>query len=203
MGRKDEGSGRGGRYIDFLGYQFSQDDQRLRKSIKQKFAKSMARVKSRKRKKQLTDSYRGWCMYGRCRNLWKTITGQPLMGFADKGISIEQASTKDGKKFFECRKGTIMEVLNQRLSVLDFEANVPTPDIHDPTKMNYDRYMLMVQKEDGEKIKFTISSFQMKNILDECRKAEDAGNKVFPVENVGIARVDLGRGKFTYKFIDL
>ena len=69
--------------------------------------------------------------------------------------------------------------------------------------MNYDRYMLMVRKEDGEKIKFTISSFQMKNILDDCRKAEDAGKNVFPVENVGITRVDLGRGRFTYKFIDL
>ena len=142
-------------------------------------------------------------MYGRCRNLWETITGKPLMGFAEKGISLERASTKDGKKFFECRKGTIMEVLNQRLSVLDFEANVPTPDIHDPTKINYDRYMLMVQKEDGEKIKFTISSFQMKNALDESLAAEQAGRKVFPVENIGIIRVDLGRGKFTYKFIDL
>lgn len=203
MGRKGEGSGRGGRYIDFLGYQFSQDDQRLRKSIKTKFAKSMARVKSRRRRKEIIDSYRGWCMYGDCAHLWKTITGQPIMGFAEKGISIEKASSKDGKKFFECRKCNILEVLNQRLTVLDFEANVPTPDLRDPSKMNTDRYMVMVKKEDGEKIKFTISSFQMKNILDDCRKAEQAGQKVFPVENVGITRVDLGRGKFTYKFIDL
>ena len=202
MARKGEGSGRGGRYIDFLGYQFSQDDQRLRKSIKQKFAKNMARVKSRKRKKQFIDSYRGWCMYGRCRNLWETITGQ-RMGFAEKGISLERASTKDGKKFFECRKGNIVEVLNQRLSILDFEANIDTPDIRDRDKMNHDRYMVMVQKEDGEKVKFTVSSFQMKNALDESRAAEQAGHKVFPVENVGIIRVDLGRGKFTYKFIDL
>ena len=163
----------------------------------------MARVKSRKRRKQIIDSYKGWCMYGRCNHLWETITGKPIMGFADKGISIEQASTKDGKKFFECRKGTIMEVLNQRLTILDFESNIPTPNIHNPSKMNYDRYMVMVQKEDGEKIKFTVSSFQMKNILDECRKAEESGKTVFPVDGIGITRVDLGRGKFTYKFIDL
>lgn len=125
------------------------------------------------------------------------------MGFAEKGISIEKASSKDGKRFFDCRKGDIAEVLNQRISVLDFEANVPTPDIHDPSKTNYDRYIVMVKKEDGEKIKFTISSFQMKNVLDECRRAEESGQKVFPVENVSITRVDYKRGKFTYKFIDL
>ena len=202
MGRRSIGEDGGGRYIDFLGYQFSRENQKLRKSIKQKFAKSMARVQSRKRKRQLIDSYRGWCMYGRCRNLWETITGQP-MGFADKGISIEQASTKDGKKFFECRKGNILEVLNQRLTVLDFESNIATPDIRESGKMNYDRYMVLVRKDDGEKIKFTVSSFQMKNVLDECRRAEESGAHVFPVENVGITRVDLGRGKFTYKFIDL
>ena len=203
MARKSGGNGRGGRKIDFLGYQFGKDSQLLRKSIKTKFAKSMARVRSRKRKRQIIDSYRGWCMYGDCAHLWKTITGQPIMGFAEKGISIEKASSKDGKKFFECRKGNILEVLNQRLTILDFEANVPTPDLRDPSKTNNDRYMVMVRKEDGEKIKFTISSFQMKNILDEARKAEQSGQKVFPVDNVSITRVDLGRGKFTYKFIDL
>ncbi len=44
MARKSGESGSGGRYIDFLGYQFSQDNQRLRKSIKTKFAKSITRV---------------------------------------------------------------------------------------------------------------------------------------------------------------
>lgn len=179
--------------IDFLGYVFTPGNQRLRKSIKQKFARGVARVKSRKRRKEIQDSYKGWCQYGRCRNLWK------IMGFADKGIQCGGSRMKDGQKFFDCRQVAITDIINVRMDVLDFEKNIPTRDIRDRSKQNTDRYVVFVRLESGEKVKFITNSFGIKCVLDECDKKQID----FPVTGVTIRRVDCGNGKISYKFQDL
>jgi len=196
------GEGRGGRSIDFLGYEFSRGNMRLRKSIKQKFARSYSRVKSRKRKKEIEDSYRGWCMYGRCRHLWKKITGKD-MGFAAKGITTVRSTLKDGKKFFDVRKVSLSDITNVPLTVLDFQRNIETQDLKDHSKRNSDRYVVLVQLQGGEKVKFITNAHSIKDVLDQCSELEEKGEKVFPVEGVAIKRKDLGGGKTSYQFIDL
>lgn len=189
-----------GRAIDFLGYEFSQDNMRLRKSIKTRFAKGMARVKSRKRRKEIEDSYRGWCMYGRCRNLWNEITGKE-MGFAEKGITV-RSTTKDGKKFFDVRKVSLSDIVNVELTVLDFQRNIETHDLRDHSKTNSDRYVVLVQLSSGEKVKFITNAHSIKDVLDQCAEKEEAGEKIFPVSGVLIKRKDLGGGKQSYHFVD-
>lgn len=203
--RKREGGGREarGREIDFLGYAFSRDNMRLRKSIKKKFAAGMIRVKSRRRKKEIEDSYRGWCMYGRCRHLWKTITGKD-MGFADKGIKTVRGKLKDGKKFFDVRQVQLSDIVNVELSVLDYQGNIDTTDIKDHSKKNNDRYVVLVElKNSGEKVKFITNSHSIKDVLDQCGELEQQGKEVFPVAGVAIKRKDLGSGRTSYQFIDL
>lgn len=175
---------------------------RLRKSIKQKFAKGFARVKSRKRRKEIEDSYRGWCMYGRCRHLWKKITGKD-MGFAAKGITTVRSTLKDGKKFFDVRKVSLSDITNVPLTVLDFQRNIETQDLKDHSKRNSDRYVVLVQLQGGEKVKFITNAHSIKDVLDQCGELEEKGEKVFPVEGVAIKRKDLGGGKTSYQFIDL
>lgn len=192
-----------GREIDFLGYAFSRENMRLRKSIKKKFAAGIGRVKSRKRRKQIEDSYRGWCMYGRCRHLWKTITGKD-MGFADKGITTVRGTLKDGKKFFDVRKVALSDITNMEMTVLDFQRNIETPDMRDHSKKNSDRYVVLVQlKSTGEKVKFITNAHSIKDVLDQCSELEDAGRTIFPVEGVAVKRKDLGGGRMSYQFIDL
>lgn len=204
--RSTEGGGREvavGREIDFLGYAFSRDNMRLRKDIKKKFAASRGRVRSRKRKKELDDSYKGWCMYGRCRHLWRQITGKD-MGFADKGIKTTRGVLKDGKKFFDVRRVQITDIINREITVLDFESNIETTDVKDPTKKNNDRYAVLVKiKDNGETVKFVTTSYSLKDVLDQCREKEESGEKVFPVERVQIQRKEVGQGRTSYKFIDL
>lgn len=190
-----------GRAIDFLGYEFSRDNMRLRKSIKTKFVKGMARVKSRKRRKEIEDSYRGWCMYGKCRHLWNKITGKK-MGFAEKGIAV-RSKLKDGKKFFDVRKVAITDVLNVELTVLDFQSNIETHDIRDHSKTNSDRCVVLVQLAGGEKVKFITNAHSIKDVLDQCAEKEKAGEKIFPVTGVAIKKKDLGGGKQSYQFVDL
>ena len=206
MERRKSGGGGSvevGRSIDFLGYEFSKENMRLRKSIKKKFAAGMGRVKSRKRRKQIEDSYRGWCKYGRCRHLWKKLTGKD-MGFANKGITMVRSTLKDGKKFFDVRQVQLSDITNVEISVLDFQRNIETQDIKDHTKKNSDRYVVLIQlKSSGEKVKFITNSHSIKDVLDQCEELEQNGKKVFPVEGVAVKRKDYGGGKTAYQFIDL
>lgn len=206
MERRKRGGGGSeevGRSINFLGYEFSKENMRLRKSIKKKFAAGMGRVKSRKRRKQIEDSYRGWCRYGRCRHLWKKLTGKD-MGFANKGITMVRSTLKDGKKFFDVRQVQLSDITNVEISVLDFQRNIETQDIKDHTKKNSDRYVVLIQlKSSGEKVKFITNSHSIKDVLDQCEELEQAGRKIFPVDGVAIKRKDFGGGKTSYQFIDL
>lgn len=206
MERRKSGGGGSvevGRSINFLGYEFSKENMRLRKSIKKKFAAGMGRVKSRKRRKQIEDSYRGWCKYGRCRHLWKKLTGKD-MGFANKGITMVRSTLKDGKKFFDVRQVQLSDITNVEISVLDFQRNIETQDIKDHTKKNSDRYVVLIQlKSSGEKVKFITNSHSIKDVLDQCEELEQNGKKIFPVDGVAIKRKDFGGGKTSYQFIDL
>ncbi len=197
-----DGSVNAGRGIDFLGYVFSKEDVRLRKGIKKRFAAGMGRVKSRKRKRQILDSYKGWCEHGDCKNLWRKITGKK-MGFADKGITMISQRDRDGKRIFDVKQVPLTDIINMPLTVLDFESNIRTRDIHDRSKQNMDKYVVMVQIKDGDRVKFITGSQSLKDVLDQCKAMESAGTKIFPVENVMIRKQDLGGGKSTYKFQDL
>lgn len=203
MARRRKESESVGRSIDFLGYEFSRENMRLRKSIKKKFIKSRQRVISRRRIKEIEDSYRGWCMYGRCRHLWKKVTEKD-MGFADKGIKTVRGTLKDGKKFFDVRQVQLSDIINTELSVLDFQSNIDTTDIKDHAKKNKDRYVVLVElKQSGEKVKFITNSHSIKDVLDQCAEMEQQGKEIFPVSGVAVKRKDLGGGKTSYQFIDL
>jgi hypothetical protein len=194
MGRKDIGKGSvaiKGRCIDYLGYEFATNGVRLRKSIKQKFARSVARIKDPVRKRQVLASYWGWCKWGNCRNLWNVITNRD-MSFAKKGIH-QDFKTKDGKKFFDVKNTRISDILNVPITVLDFESDINT-------KEGSGRYCVLYEDASHQKGKFITNAFNLKNVLDQARKAEKSGQKIFPVDGVVIRRRSLGDGKSAYYF---
>lgn len=164
MGRKSTG-GKGkeviGRRIDFLGYCFSKDDTRLRKSIKKRFAKKVKTVKNKDRRKQILASYWGWCKWGNCRHLWNVITDND-MSFADRGIKTDSI-TKDGKRFFRNKEVTAMDILNSPVVVQDFEPGITT--VHGPG-----RYAILLKKAGEEEVyKYVSNSMSIKDTLDKAR----------------------------------
>lgn len=183
--------------LDFLGYVFTRSNVRLRKSIKTKFASGIRRVKSARRRKELSAAYKGWCGHGHGRNLYRKV-----MGFAARGIDTE-IKTKDGKKYFDAPMRRINDVINVPLDVLDFESDIPTRDLREKDRRNNDRYVVLVRTREGERLKFITNAYPIKEVLDKCREAEKEGRQVFPVENVCVKRKDIGGGKSTYGFIDL
>jgi len=186
-----------GRWIEFLGYRFSKDNVRLRKSIKQNFARkvhALKNTKDEKRKTQILGSYWGWCKWGDCRNLWNVITNHD-MSFADKGIK-PQSIMRDGKRLFDVPEKRIAEILNVPITIEDFEAGIKT-------KLGDDRYVVTfhfdAEPEKGQ-FKFLTGAMSLKQTLDQARQAEAAGQKVFPVDHVVIKQKNIGAGKKGYYF---
>lgn len=179
-----------GRSIDYLGYVFSRENVRLRKSVKHKFAVKVKYTKNEQKLRQVKASYWGWCKWGKCRHLWNVITEND-MSFAEKGIKANKR-TKDGKKYFSVKSMSISDVLNVPVTILDFETGIRT-------SKGDDRYAVLFIK-DGEQCKFVTSAFEIKNVLDQAREAEKAGQKIFPVENVIIRKRSFGDGKSSYYF---
>lgn len=173
-----------GRRIDFLGYCFTHGNIRLRKSIKQTFARKEKKIKSAERRREVRASYWGWCKWGNCRNLWNTITDND-MSFSELGISGRN-TTKDGQRFFDIRKVRAMEILNVPITVLDFE-----PDIK--TKNGGGRYAVKILFE-GQEVKFITNSMTLKSQLDQVRELGK-----LPVQT-RLKKREIGDGITDYKF---
>ena len=173
------------RPIDFLGYVVSADGNvRIRKHIKQRFARRWKRVRSSRRKTELTASFLGVCRHARARHLFETITGISMRNFSDFGLSYE---SPDGKKHFDVERISLNEVVNTEVVVKDFETDIKTRE-------GEGRYIVLVEV-DGKERKFITNSGEMKQFLDKISHIEDG----FPFLTT-IRRVSFGTGKYKYIF---
>lgn len=113
------------------------------------------------------------------------------MSFASKGIK-QSGKTRDGKKFFDVQEIRLMDILNVPVTIVDFESDVTT-------RQGSGRYCVLFEKN-GTRGKFITNSYNIKDVLEQARAAEQQGNPIFPVSGVVIKRRSLGDGKSTYYF---
>ena len=125
--------------VDYLGYVTYADDSegertvysRIRKRTKQKFARRINRVKSRKRRKILIGSFFGMAAHADCRHLLKKlITPNEFRKLKHKrkmkdfGKFKLAPSTLDGKKNLHGKKIPPRELNGQGFIVFDFERGI-------------------------------------------------------------------------------
>lgn len=67
------------------------------------------------------------------------------------------------------------------------------------TKQGEGRYCVLFE-QNGQRSKFITNCYNLKDVLDQAREAENNGQKIFPVENVIVKRRSLGDGKSAYYF---
>lgn len=170
--------------IDFLGYVIRPDHVRLRKRIKQKFARKMHEVKSRRRRRELVASFYGMAKHADCNKLFYKLTGKKMKSFKDLNVSYKP---DDGKKRFPGSVVSIRELVNLPIIVKDFETGIKT-------EQGEDRCIVAIEKN-GEACKFFTNSEEMKNILAQVREMPDG----FPFETV-IKSETFGKGRTKYVF---
>lgn len=172
--------------LDFLGYVHYGSHSLLRKRVKQRFARLMSRVKSRRRRRELMGSFKGMAAHGDCNHLYYTITGYQMKKFSEMGVTYTPA---DGKKRFPGKMMRLGAIVNKTIEVHDYESGIKT-------SQGEDRYVVSffdpATKEWG---KFFTASEEMKNLLDQISDIEDG----FPFETVIESEVFDGN-KVKYKF---
>ena len=170
--------------IDFLGYVIYPDHVRLRKRIKQKFARKMHEVKSRKRRRVLIASFYGMAKHANCIMLFNKLTGKEMRSFKDLNVAYKP---EDGKKRFAGAVVSIRELVNLPIVVKDFETGVKT-------SQGEDRCVVAIEVN-GEQKKFFTNSEEMKNILQQVSEMPDG----FPFETT-IKTETFGKGRTKYVF---
>ena len=170
--------------IDFLGYVIYPDHVRLRKRIKQKFARKMHEVKSRKRRRVLIASFYGMAKHANCNRLFNKLTGKEMKSFKDLNVAYKP---EDGKKRFAGAVVSIRELVNLPIIVKDFETGVKT-------SQGEDRCVVAIEVN-GEQKKFFTNSEEMKNILQQVSEMPDG----FPFETT-IKSETFGKGRTKYVF---
>lgn len=127
--------------LDFLGYVIFPTHTRMRKCVKKSYAKKLARVKSRRRRKELVASFYGMAKHADCLHLMQTLMfpGEYNMYkrkmMKDFGKSrCNQAVNPDGKKSFKGMKVSGRELNHQSFIVLDYETGVVAKE----DRLNYE-----------------------------------------------------------------
>ncbi len=172
--------------LDFLGYVHYGTHSLLRKRIKQKAARKLAKVKSRKRRQEIIGSFKGMACHADCKHLFYKLTNQKMKKFSEMGVSYTPA---DGKKRFPGKTMRLGAIVNKTIEVHDYETGVNT-------SQGEDRYVVSFRdKQTGDWGKFFTASEEMKNILDQISDIEDG----FPFETTIVSEVFDGV-KVKYKF---
>ena len=170
--------------IDFLGYVIYPDHVLLRKRIKQKFARKMHEVKSKKRRRVLIASFYGMAKHADCIMLFNKLTGKEMKSFKSLNVAYKP---EDGKKRFAGAVVSIRELVNLPIVVKDFEVGVKT-------SQGEDRCVVSIE-HNGEPKKFFTNSEEMKNILQQVSEMPDG----FPFETT-IKAETFGKGRTKYIF---
>ena len=170
--------------IDFLGYVIRPNYVGLRKRIKQKFARKMHEVKSRRRRRELMASFYGMAKHADCNKLYYKLTGKKMKSFKDLNVAYKP---EDGKKRFSGTVVSIRELVNLPIIVKDFEMGIKT-------EQGEDRCIVAIE-QNGEPKKFFTNSEEMKNILKQIEEIPDG----FPFETT-IKTETFGKGRTKYVF---
>lgn len=172
------------RPLDFLGYIVHEDGQiRIRKHIKQRFARRWKRTRSRTRRRELVGSFFGMSKHAHARHLFNVITGYNMRDFAELGIKYV---AEDGKKHFDCPTFQLNDLQNRTVVVKDFEMDVPTK--------NGERMLVLFDDEQGREGKFFTNSAELKQLMS---KISEAGEIPF---RTTIVRRRMAENKYKYCF---
>lgn len=176
--------------IDFLGFVYDGEKARLRKRTKQKAARKLKKIKSRKRRQQIIGSLKGMAQWGDCKHLYKKLTKKDMVSFAELKKQKQDAGIaytgKDGKRILQGNPENLRALVNMHITIVDFEPDVPT--------QNGPRYVVQFQKDDGTLCKYLTNDSEQKFWLEEMRKSN---NLPFDCK---ITPQFFGQGKVRYMF---
>lgn len=152
--------------IDFLGFVYDGKKARLRKRTKQKAARKLHKIKSRKRRQEIIGSLKGMAKWCDSKHLYKTLTGNNMESFAElrkkKQSECVTFTSKNGKRILQGNLTSLRSLVNRHIQIIDFEPDVPT--------QNGARYVVQFKSDDGIIGKYLTDDSEQKFWLEEFKK---------------------------------
>lgn len=172
--------------LNYLGYVTDAEHSLIRKRTKQKVARKLAKIKSRKRRQEVIGSFKGMACHADCKHLFFTLTHHHMKKFSEMGVVYTPA---DGKKRFPGKVTRLLALHTKKIEVYDYEKDLST-------SQGDGRYLVSFKNpETGEWGKFFTKSDEMKNVLDQIANMKDG----FPFETVIESEIFDGN-KIKYRF---
>lgn len=182
-----------GEGLDFLGFVIYPTHSKLRKRIKQNFARKLKKVRSRKRRREIIGSVWGMAKHCKSRHLMEVLLYPSELNKLKKKRMKDFASLnvtytpKDGKKRFGGGTTQLRQLVNVKIEVLDFERDVQT-------KFGLRWLVQFRDTRNGSLSKFFTDCDEMKSNLDVLEQMGE-----IPFSTV-IAAEYFGDNKVKYKF---
>ena len=152
--------------LDFVGFQFFSNRTLLRKRMKKRFARKMAKLKDGKRRYEVATSYKGWLMHCDGLNLFKKIMN--MKSFKDLKIPEFVARDAQGNRYFDAQKKTISELTGEPLTFIDAEFGVKS-------KYGKDTVIVLAKDSRDRSVKFFTASPRLIHIFKAVKE-----NNEFP-----------------------
>lgn len=117
---------------DFLGYRIFPDHTRVRKRNKKRAAKRLKKLKSKRRRREIMDSFYSLCKHGDAKHLFFKITGirmsdySNLKSLEELGIPSSPGIRRNGQKNFSCPELKLNALTGTTLCILDFQTEMST-----------------------------------------------------------------------------
>lgn len=172
--------------LDFLGFVDYGDHTRLRKRTKQNAARKLARVKSRRRRREIIGSLNGMAKWGDCNNMFYKLTNTKMKkrkSFKELGLRYV---AEDGKKHFNGKQVTLRSLQNVHIVIVDYEKDVETE--------NGKRTVVSFEYDNGEMGKYFTADKQQLYFLEKAKEMNE-----IPFD-VTIGSEVFGNGKVRYTF---
>ncbi len=171
--------------LDFLGYVDNGSRTRLRKRTKKKAARKLARIKSRRRRREVVGSLKGMAKWGDCKNMYYKLTGRRMdTDFSSLGLKYV---AEDGKKRFSGKGVSLRSLSNLRIKLLDYEEDVKTE--------NGTRWLVSFEYENGQVEKYFTDDKEQKFFLGKLREMDKLGSVWTTIKPE-----PFGNGKVRYRF---
>lgn len=151
-------------FLDFVGFRFYFGHTLLRKKMKQKFIRKMARLTDPMRRYQVGVSYRGWLMHCSGFNLWTRTMN--MDSFKDFNMPEIEKRDADGKRIFDGQRISASYFEGREIVFRDVEFDVKS------IKHSSGKCTVVSVEENGRKFKFFTNNRNLAEQLRWCKHNE-------------------------------
>lgn len=148
-------------FLDFVGYRYYFNHTLIRKKMKSRFKRKMARLREPMKRYSVAVSYKGWLQHCNGMSLWRSVMN--MKSFKDIKVPRFEKVDSNGKRILEGSRVAISMLTEQKLTFTDVETEMTS-------KFGKPAAVVQVQDEKGKLFKFFTSSPRLLQVMSYVKE---------------------------------